>query len=86
MLLLLMTISTYSSAQLANIDYSVRVDRIQSNEGGLFGPCWESGTEEYTAWGGFNDNVSSAVSWASCLTCNSNGNCTYGQGLSLIHI
>jgi hypothetical protein len=44
MLLLLMTISTYSSAQLANIDYSVRVDRIQSNEGGLFGPCWESGT------------------------------------------
>ena len=69
-----------SFAQLANINYSVKVDRIQSYEGGWFGPCWESGTEEYTAWGGFNDNSNSNISWASCLTCNSNGNCTYGYG------
>ena len=73
-------ISTFSSAQLANIDYSVRVDRILSYEGGFFGPCWESGTEEYTAWGGFTDNINNSISWASCLTCNSNGNCSYGAG------
>ena len=64
-------------AQLANINYSVKVDRIRSYEGGWFGPCWESGTEEYTAWGGFNDNTNSSISCASCLTCNSNGNCSY---------
>ena len=65
-------------AQLANINYSVKVDRIRSYEGGWFGPCWEAGTEEYTGWGGFNDNISSTISWASCLTCNNNGNCSYG--------
>ncbi|MBT6744935.1 MAG: lamin tail domain-containing protein, partial [Flavobacteriales bacterium] len=76
----LLLFCTNSFAQLANINYSVKVDRITSYEGGWFGPCWESGTEEYTAWGGFNDNTNSSVSWASCLTCNSNGNCTYGYG------
>ena len=52
-----------SFAQLANINYSVKVDRIQSYEGGWFGPCWESGTEEYTAWGGFNDNRRPFTHW-----------------------
>ena len=72
----------YSSinAQLADVTYSVRVGNVFSSEGGVFGPCWETGNEEYTAYGGFFDNTNTSVDLSGCLQCNNNGNCNYGGG------
>ena len=55
LLILSVILLGYSSinAQLADVTYSVRVGNVFSSEGGVFGPCWESGNEEYTAYGGF---------------------------------
>ncbi len=67
-------------AQLANVRYSVRVGNIQSRE---FNACFEFGNEEYTAFGGFFDNVNTGLTQSGCLTCTTNGNCNYGGGTFL---
>jgi hypothetical protein len=82
LLILSVILLGYSSinAQLADVTYSVRVGNVFSSEGGVFGPCWESGNEEYTAYGGFFDNTNTNVDLSGCLQCNNNGNCNYGGG------
>ena len=82
LLILSVILLGYSSinAQLADVTYSVRVGNVFSSEGGVFGPCWESGNEEYTAYGGFFDNANTNVDLSGCLQCNNNGNCNYGGG------
>lgn len=66
--------------QLANVNYSVQVDAVTSYENFAFGACWESGTEEYTAYIKFKDNINTSLTETGCLQCNNNGDCTYGGG------
>lgn len=61
-------------SQVASVRYEVRVDRVRSSESG----CWEWGTEEYTTKAWVRDNVNGAWMGGTCMTCNNNGNCTYG--------
>ncbi|MGB1019420.1 MAG: immunoglobulin domain-containing protein, partial [Chitinophagales bacterium] len=65
-------------AQLADVHFYVRTDRMDHFEGGVFGNCWESGNEEYSGYAGFRDDINTAVSWSPCQTCLNNGDCTYG--------
>ena len=78
---------------LANLAYSqqysrakanvrAKINQVKSYEGGTGGACWESGTEEYSAMVHlrvYNNDVFRHYRSA-CVTCNNNGNCTYGQG------
>lgn len=69
-----------SFAQLANVNYSVRINRLVHLEFGC-GNCWESGDEEYTGFGRFRDNVNTSITSSPCQTCTENGNCTYAQNI-----
>ncbi len=74
-----------TQAQLADISYQVRVGNVTSWEnyfscGFWEGPCWEAGDEEYTAYARFKDNVNASLVSTGCLTCNANGDCSYGWG------
>lgn len=74
----------HANAQLADVTYTVQIDRVISYEdfgGGQ--ACWETGDEEYTAFVNASDNVNGAASSSGCLTCDSNGDCTYGVGTNL---
>jgi gliding motility-associated-like protein len=71
------------SAQLANVNYTVQVDRVIGNENPTSGACWETGDEEYSAYVFARDNVNGTETSSGCLTCDANGNCTYGVGVGL---
>ena len=73
----------FLSAQLANVNYTVRTDRVTSYENASGGACWEGGTEEYTAYVYARDNVNGSESSTGCRTCNNNGNCTYATDVYL---
>ena len=73
-ILIASTLTTLNYAQ--QVDYTVTVTQVQWFEGGIGGPCWESGTEEYTALVWFDDNLNGTNVGGNCFTCNNNGNCT----------
>jgi hypothetical protein len=68
-------ISSYSIAA-QNVDYTAWVYQFTSWEGGVFGNCWENGTEEYTRNGYLRDDISATETNVTCQQCNNNGNCT----------
>src|SRR5690606_5282992 len=68
------------NTQSQNIDWESRVNNVRSKEGGIGGACWESGDEEYSSLFAVKDNIMASFSSRICVTCNSNGDCSYGGG------
>ena len=80
---LLCSLAINAKAQLADMTYSVRTGSVTSWENYAFGACWESGTENYTAYLDSWDNVNGAWVGTGCQTCDNNGNCTYATNIAL---
>ena len=80
---LLCSLAINAKAQLADMTYSVRTGSVTSWENYAFGACWESATENYTAYLDSWDNVNGAWVGTGCQTCDNNGNCTYATNIAL---
>lgn len=80
-LVIALSMSVITHAQMANATFTVRFNTITSYEDGGSNKCYEAGDEEYTlAYARFFDNVNGATSGTGCFTCTQNGTgCTYGS-------
>lgn len=77
-------IATLAAAQPADIH--VRVSTISWIEGGINGPCWEGGVEEYSAKVWVADDENPDLWHLQTFTCNANGNCTLNPKQSLLQL
>lgn len=71
---IILIISAVNLLSAQNQDYDSWIYRFYSWEGGTFGNCWESGTEEYSRKGWVELEGYGEV-YSGCNQCNSNGNC-----------
>ena len=72
----------YSQYTTPSVSISARVGQVTSYEGSAtnLNSCWEVFEEQYTAFVSFQINAAGYEYRSDCLTCNNDGNCTYGNG------
>lgn len=79
LLLIVLFIKLSTLAQLANIDYTIKLNSVTTYNSNCNDPCvFCTATAEYTAFVNATDNVNGTASSTGCLQCDAAGNCTYG--------